>query len=50
LFDGCIVPFILRPTAGADTFSLWGDGYIHGLMPGQQPGVESGVKQWLKLI
>jgi hypothetical protein len=50
LFDGCIVPFVLRPTAAADTFSLWGDGYVHGFMPGQQPGVEGRPKEWLKLV
>jgi hypothetical protein len=50
LFDGCIVPFLLRPADAGDTFTLLGDGYVHGFLPGQQPGVEGSPKQWLTLI
>jgi Heterokaryon incompatibility protein (HET) len=50
LFDGCIVPFLLRPVLGSDKFRLWGDGYVHGYLPGQQPGGDGRTKQWLKLV
>ncbi|KAH8767606.1 heterokaryon incompatibility protein-domain-containing protein [Hyaloscypha finlandica] len=50
LFDGCIVPFVLRPTLGAGTFSLCGAGYAHGFMPGQQPGVEERPWEWIKIV
>jgi hypothetical protein len=50
LFDGSIVPFVLRPTEGADTFSLWGDGYVHGFMSGQEPGVERRLEECFKLV
>jgi hypothetical protein len=50
LFDGSIVPFVLRPTESADTFSLLGDGYVHGFMPGQEPGVERRLEEWFKLV
>lgn len=50
LFDGCIVPFVLHPSADEDTFSLWGDGYVHGFMPGQKLGIEGKSKECLKLI
>lgn len=50
LFDGSIVPFVLRPTEGVDTFSLWGDGYVHGFMPGQEPGVKRRPEEWFKLV
>lgn len=50
LFDGCIVPFVLRPSADEDTFSLWGDGYVHGFMPGQKLGIEGKSKECFKLV
>ena len=50
MLDGCVVPFVLCPTAGADTFSLLGTGYIHGIMPDQQPGVEETSREWIKIV
>jgi hypothetical protein len=50
LFDGCIVPFVIRPTRAADIFNLVGDGYVHGFLPGQQPGVEGRPKEWIELV
>jgi hypothetical protein len=49
LFDACIVPFLLRPT-DTDTFILWGDGYVQGILPGQQPRANGSPKQWFKLV
>ena len=49
LFDGCIVPFVLRRTEAGDTFHLWGSGYVQGFMPGQQPGVEGRPREWFKI-
>jgi hypothetical protein len=64
LLDGCVVPFVLRPTAAAgrgadgkeDRFWLWGDGYVQGVMPGQRPGQrpgtgpDGGPKRWFHLV
>jgi len=50
LFDGCIAPFVLRPTLSGHAFTLLGDGYVHGFLPGQQPGIAGRVKQWIKVI
>ena len=50
LFDGSIVPFVLRPTEGADTFSLWGDGYVQGYMPDQEPGVQKSPAEWFRIV
>ena len=50
LFDGCIVPFVLRPLADNNTFSLWGDGYVHGFMPGQKLGSGERLKEWFNLV
>ncbi|PMD33572.1 hypothetical protein L207DRAFT_639000 [Hyaloscypha variabilis F] len=50
LFDGSIVPFVLRPTEGADTFSLWGDGYVQGYMPDQEPGVQKSPAEWYRIV
>jgi hypothetical protein len=50
LFDGCIVPFVLRPLADNNTFSLWGDGYVHGFMPGQKLGSGGRLKEWFNLV
>jgi hypothetical protein len=49
LFDGYIVPFVLRPSADEDTFSLWGDGYVHGFMPVQKLRTEGKSKEF-KLV
>ena len=50
MFDGCDVPFVLRPTAGADTFTFLGTGYVQGIMAGQQPGVGGKPREWIKII
>jgi hypothetical protein len=50
LFEGCIVPFVLRPSGDGDTFTLWGDGYVHGFMPGQKPGIDGRTEEWFNLI
>jgi hypothetical protein len=50
LFNGCIVPFVLRPLADNNTFSLWGDGYVHGFMPGQKLGIGGRLKEWFNLV
>ena len=50
LFDRCIVPFVLRPTGTGNVFNLWGDGYVHGFLPGQRPGIQENPKQWVELV
>lgn len=49
LLEGCIVPFVLRPTDEGRRYMLSGDRYVHGFMPGQQPGVEGMSKQWFEI-
>lgn len=50
LFDGCILPCVLRPSADENTFSLWGEGYVHEFMPGQKLGIEGKSKEWFNLV
>lgn len=50
LFDGCAVPFALRPTGVHSTFYLLGSGYVHGFMPGQETRPQSIYRQWFKLV
>lgn len=45
IFEGCIVPFVLRPTG--DALALWGDGYVQGFMHGEADGL---VRTWFNIV
>ena len=45
IFEGCRMPFVLRPAKGDRGYVLLGDCYVHGLMDGEAielPGLDSG--------